>query len=156
MRDRQPNPGAFELHLMPVDVIRETSDRELPPNMNRYLARAVEMDAVAGEKSAFVYAKLCKLILLGFRSDAKASRMGRYQSGSKAWSHQATGSRCAKRFRAVPCQPGSRYGGAAGGNFGAAKAKDCDYLSGRHRSGRRIGELQSNVVRRCDVWEVGI
>jgi hypothetical protein len=33
--------------------------------MNRYLARAVEMDAVSSNKSAFVYVKLCKLILVG-------------------------------------------------------------------------------------------
>ena len=66
MKDRAPNPGAFELHLLPVDVLARASGSELPPNMNRYLARAVEMDAVSSNKSAFVYAKLCKLILVGF------------------------------------------------------------------------------------------
>lgn len=66
MRDRAPNPGRFELHLLPVDLIADATGSELPPNMNRYLARAVEMNAVSSNKSAFVYAKLCKLILVGF------------------------------------------------------------------------------------------
>jgi hypothetical protein len=66
MRDRAPNPGRFELHLLPVDLIAHATGSELPPNMNRYLARAVEMNAVSSNKSAFVYAKLCKLILVGF------------------------------------------------------------------------------------------
>ena len=66
MRDRTPNPGRFELHLLPVDLIADATGSELPPNMNRYLARAVEMKAVSSNKSAFVYVKLCKLILVGF------------------------------------------------------------------------------------------
>ncbi len=64
--ERSPHPGEFELHLLPVDLIAEAQGSELPPNMNRYLARAVEMDVVANNKSAFVYVKMCKLILVGF------------------------------------------------------------------------------------------
>lgn len=63
---RVPNPGSFELHLLPVDVLESARYPGLPPNINRYLARAVEIDVAASEKSAFVYAKMCKLIVLGF------------------------------------------------------------------------------------------
>ncbi len=66
MFDRAPNPGKFELHVLPVDFIAEAKGFELPPNMNRYLARTVEMDAVSNNTSAFIYAKLCKLIIVGF------------------------------------------------------------------------------------------
>jgi hypothetical protein len=66
MHDRAPNPGTFELHLLPIDLIADTTCSDLPPNLNRYLVRAIEMDAVSSNKSAFVYAKLCKLILVGF------------------------------------------------------------------------------------------
>lgn len=63
---RAQNLATFELHLVPVDVIGEARGPALPPNMNRYLVRAVEIDAVSNSRSAFVYAKLCKLIVLGF------------------------------------------------------------------------------------------
>lgn len=61
-----PNPGSFELHLLPVEVLESARYRGLPPNINRYLTRAVEIDVAASERSAFVYAKMCKLIVLGF------------------------------------------------------------------------------------------
>ena len=66
LHDRVPHPAQFELHVLPVDLIADFYGGDLPPNINRYLARAVEMDAVSNENSAFVYAKLCKLILIGF------------------------------------------------------------------------------------------
>lgn len=66
MFDRVTNPGEFELHLLPLDVIEAAEGCDLPPNMNRYLARAVQMDAVRSPSSAFVYAKMCKIVVLGF------------------------------------------------------------------------------------------
>jgi hypothetical protein len=66
MFDRIGNPGAFELHLIPVDLLASANGLKLPPNMNRYLARAIDMDVVAKPGSAFVYAKMCKLIVFGF------------------------------------------------------------------------------------------
>jgi hypothetical protein len=66
MFDRAPNPGTFELHLLPLEILAGTAGLSLPPNMNRYLARAVEMDVVSTSQSAFVYTKLCMLIVLGF------------------------------------------------------------------------------------------
>jgi hypothetical protein len=66
MFERVLNPRTFELHILPIDILTGATGFGLPPNMNRYLARAVEMDVVSTSQSAFVYAKLCKLIVLGF------------------------------------------------------------------------------------------
>jgi len=62
------NPGAFELHMLPLDLLADARGlkKELPPNFNRYLARAVDIDVAANTNSAFVYAKMCRLIVLGF------------------------------------------------------------------------------------------
>ena len=65
MCERAPDPGKFELHVLPVDLIADATGSEMPPNMNRYLARAVDMDVVSSNRSAFVYTKLCKLIVVG-------------------------------------------------------------------------------------------
>ena len=66
MFDRRPHPGHNELHLLPVDVLASANYPQLPANINRYLARAPDMDVVCTEKSALTYAKLCKLIVVGF------------------------------------------------------------------------------------------
>src|SRR5262245_34420377 len=53
------NPGAFELHLLPVDLLAGAEGlKQLPKNFNRYLARSVEIDVAANTNSAFVYAKM--------------------------------------------------------------------------------------------------
>lgn len=62
----EDNPGRFELHILPVDVLNSTKGVRVPRNMNRYLARAVEIDVAAAKNEAFVYAKMCRLIVLGF------------------------------------------------------------------------------------------
>ena len=66
MFGRVPDPAPFELHLLPVDIITDATGAQLPPNSNRYLARAIEIDAVSSDTSAYVYVKMCKFIVLGF------------------------------------------------------------------------------------------
>jgi hypothetical protein len=58
--------GPFELHLVRMDVMKSATGSIWPPNINRYLARAIEMDVAATPSSAFVFVKLCKLIFVGF------------------------------------------------------------------------------------------
>jgi hypothetical protein len=58
--ERASNPGPFELHLLPLDLLTGASGLDLPSNINRYLARAIEIDVVSTSKTAFVYAKMCK------------------------------------------------------------------------------------------------
>jgi hypothetical protein len=64
--DRRPNPGPFEQHMLPVNVIAETTIPSLPPNINRYLSRAVDLYVAYNRTSCIVYAKMGKIVLFGF------------------------------------------------------------------------------------------
>lgn len=59
------NPGSFELHLLPIDFLESVTGDGVPPNINRYLGRAIEMDVVAKKGSAFVYVKMARLVFIG-------------------------------------------------------------------------------------------
>jgi hypothetical protein len=63
---RQPHPGKYEQHLLPLDVLVEHTVTDMPPNINRYLLRSVEIDAACSDRQAFVYVKLPYILLLGF------------------------------------------------------------------------------------------
>jgi hypothetical protein len=65
IRGERDNPGSFELHLLPVDFVDASKNNSLPANFNRYLTRSIEMDIVAKKGSAFVYAKMGKLVFIG-------------------------------------------------------------------------------------------
>lgn len=58
--------GPFELHLVRMDVMESATGSIWPANMNRYLARVVEMDVASSPSSVFVFVKLCKLVFVGF------------------------------------------------------------------------------------------
>ena len=60
------NPASFEQHLLPLDVIQQHSSGEISPFLNRYLLRAIHTDVLATKTSAFVYTKLCRVLVLGF------------------------------------------------------------------------------------------
>ncbi|MEW6682540.1 MAG: hypothetical protein AB1451_06405 [Nitrospirota bacterium] len=66
MADRVSDPGAFELHLLPVTLIANVQGGDLPSNMNRYLSRVIDTDVGSNSNSAFVYAKMGRLIVFGF------------------------------------------------------------------------------------------
>lgn len=59
------NPGRFSQHLLPTDVIQSYQGPRISPFLNRYLLRSVHMDVISTEKSAYVYTKMCRLILFG-------------------------------------------------------------------------------------------
>ena len=61
-----PHPGPYEQHLLPLTSIASSNVPDLPNNMNRYLMRAVEIDAPSGEKDAYVFAKMGRFALFGF------------------------------------------------------------------------------------------
>lgn len=65
---KAPHPGLFEQHLLPFDAIESisTARDDLSPNLNRYLMRTVDMDLCRGARNIYVYAKLGRLVLLGF------------------------------------------------------------------------------------------
>lgn len=61
-----PNPGRFEQHLLPLDVIQDTSITDMPANINRYILRTVDLDVVQSESATFVLTKISKYFVLGF------------------------------------------------------------------------------------------
>lgn len=70
-----PNPGQFEQHLLPIDVIQSYSGPKISPYLNRYLLRSVHMDVICSNTSAMVYLKMGHLILFGFiQEDSKRWR----------------------------------------------------------------------------------
>ena len=64
--DMRPHPGVFEQHLLPLVALESTNVPGMPRNMNRYVLRAVDMDIVTGERTALVYWKLPRFVVLGF------------------------------------------------------------------------------------------
>jgi hypothetical protein len=60
------DPGAFEHHLLPLEPIQSFTGSGSAPNLNRYILRAVDLDVACNATNAFVYAKLCRLLLVGF------------------------------------------------------------------------------------------
>lgn len=61
---KRANPGKFQQHLLPLDMISETS-ADFAPNINRYLMRAIHMDFCRGSKSIFTYSKLGRFLIIG-------------------------------------------------------------------------------------------
>lgn len=63
---RVPHPGPYAQHLLPLDLIEDTNIPGLPKNINRYFARAIDMDLPCGQHSAMTFAKLGRFALFGF------------------------------------------------------------------------------------------
>lgn len=63
---KQPNPGAFEQHFMPMDAVESFSGGTPPPTLNRYILTALDCDVAANQESAMTYAKMGRFVLLGF------------------------------------------------------------------------------------------
>jgi len=57
--------GRHEIHLLPFSGVVDYSGDYIPPNFNRYLRRAVEIDTVVSDDEAVTYCKLGPLILIG-------------------------------------------------------------------------------------------
>jgi hypothetical protein len=65
--DKRPNPGKYEQHILPFrGFLADRSDPELPSNFNRYVSRSVDIDAACSKTQAYVYAKMCRILLIGF------------------------------------------------------------------------------------------
>ena len=63
---KRAHPGAYEQHMIPLDVIDDCADPDLSPFMNRYLTRTVDMDFPASPTSVLTWAKMGRLLLIGF------------------------------------------------------------------------------------------
>lgn len=62
---RAPHPGVFEQHMILVDEIARHTGGDLPPTINRYLLRTVDIDVAGSTKESLVYVKLPHVIVLG-------------------------------------------------------------------------------------------
>jgi hypothetical protein len=60
-----PHPGLYEQNLLPLSAMSATTVPNMPTNMNRYLARGLDMDVARGERTAFVYIKMGRFALFG-------------------------------------------------------------------------------------------
>lgn len=63
---RKPHPEKHEQHFLPLDAIESHTIPDMPPNMNRYILRTVDIDTIHSEQSAFIYSKLGRFIIVGF------------------------------------------------------------------------------------------
>lgn len=70
---KRPHPGVHQQHVLPVDVAASLRGN-FSPNINRYLARAIDMDLCHGDKTVFTYAKLGRFIVLGFVAEPEPGR----------------------------------------------------------------------------------
>lgn len=66
--------GEFEVHVLPLDAIEESTYTNLPSGVNRYLLRAVQMERIWTNQSAFVVAKLARLLVIGFIREPERDR----------------------------------------------------------------------------------
>ena len=65
--DKLPHPEDCEQHLLPFrGFIGEHNDPKMPNNFNRYISRSVDIDAACSNTEAYVYAKMCRILLIGF------------------------------------------------------------------------------------------
>ena len=60
-----PHPGPFEQHLIPLDAVAN-ANQEVPRTINRYLLRAIDVNAVSSEKQAVVWVKFPYFLLVGW------------------------------------------------------------------------------------------
>ena len=61
---KRPHPGDFRQHLLPLDII-ESGSADAAPNINRFLARAIQMDLCHGNTTIFTFAKLGRFAVFG-------------------------------------------------------------------------------------------
>jgi hypothetical protein len=66
--DKLPHPGRYEQHLILFNAIdgEGTTLRNLPANINRYILRTVDLDAVRNSSTAFVLSKIGRFFIIGF------------------------------------------------------------------------------------------
>lgn len=60
-------PRGHELHFIPMGVLADyQGDRALPPNINRYTMRSIEIHVASGATQAFAFVKMGPAVALGF------------------------------------------------------------------------------------------
>ena len=62
----RPHPGRHEQHMFVADIVEHASVANAPPNISRYLARAIDPYVAHTQDSAITYAKMGRFVLFGF------------------------------------------------------------------------------------------
>jgi hypothetical protein len=104
--DRTPHPGAYLQHLLPLDRIESTT-RDVPANINRYLMRAVSFDLCRGRSSVFTHVKLGRFVIVGIVHEPNQTQW----RGSKV--HASFGHVQPRRY-VVPAALGNYWSAEAG------------------------------------------
>ena len=65
MLGEESSPSDYSQHLLPLDAVQDYRGFQISPFLNRYLLRSVHLDLISTESSAYVYTKMCRLILFG-------------------------------------------------------------------------------------------
>jgi len=69
-----PNPGQFEQHLLPLNLIKQYRGFDISPFMNRYIMHTSGMAILYSERSVTIYAKMGRILLFGLVQKYAASR----------------------------------------------------------------------------------
>lgn len=65
--DQCPHPAQFEQHMILLNHLKSFNSPNMPSNINRYILRTVDIDAVrVDELNGFVYSKMGHIVLIGF------------------------------------------------------------------------------------------
>ena len=64
MLGQSVNPGRFEIHAIPLDAV-SAPHADVSPFLNRYLLRVADAEVIVGRREVLVYAKLCRILLIG-------------------------------------------------------------------------------------------
>lgn len=70
------HPGAFSVHLLPLDVIDQTNF-SVPSNFNRYLLRNLEQRHYWTETTGHILIKMCRFLYLVPIQDPQSEKIGR-------------------------------------------------------------------------------
>lgn len=66
LRGERPHPTGFEQHLLPLGAVESAPGMRLPPNINRYFLRTVQLDAICSRSISLVFSKLGSIAVIGF------------------------------------------------------------------------------------------
>ena len=69
-----PNPGQFEQHLLPFNLIKQYHGFNISPFMNRYIMNTSDMAILYSERSVTIYAKMGCILLFGLVQKYAANR----------------------------------------------------------------------------------
>lgn len=62
---KRRHPGKHEQHILFLGAIKKHTFDELPTNINRYLLRVIDMDAIYTDDTAHVYTKMGPVVIVG-------------------------------------------------------------------------------------------